>query len=175
MKSGPPQIREAAFPADCDGVRELFKEYADSLAIDLCFQGFAHELATLPGKYAPPAGRLLLARTGTALAGCVALRPLDQGACEVKRLYVRPGFRRMGCGRALAQAIIQAAREIGYERMRLDTLSSMTPALELYRNLGFRPIPPYYANPSASAVFLEMGLDQKTGAPPGSRDYPPGA
>jgi len=139
-------------------IRELFQEYADSLEIDLCFQNFQQELATLPGQYAPPAGRLLLALDGEATAGCVALRPIDPQTAEMKRLYVRPAFRRNGTGRRLARAIIEEAGHIGYARIRLDTLLTMTEAISLYQSLGFQSIPPYNDNPSASAKFMELKL-----------------
>ncbi len=152
------EILDARFPADLEPVRGLFREYAASLAIDLCFQGFEQELAGLPGQYAAPSGRLLLARAGTALAGCVALRPQGQGHCEMKRLYVRPAFRCQGGGKRLAEAIIEAARRLGYYRMRLDTLDSMKEAISLYESLGFLRIAPYYHNPSPFAVFMELDL-----------------
>jgi ribosomal protein S18 acetylase RimI-like enzyme len=141
-------------------VRCLFEEYAASLGIDLCFQGFEKELAGLPGGYAPPQGRLLLAREDGQTAGCIALRPLEPGACEMKRLYVRPAFRAQGIGRVLVDRIIQEARQAGYRHMRLDTLPSMAAALALYRRLGFREIAPYYENPVEGAVFLELQLDR---------------
>lgn len=139
-------------------VRELFTEYARAIAIDLCFQSFDCELAELPGKYAPPEGRLFLALENESAAGCVALRKIGDGICEIKRLYVRPAFRGRGLGRRLANETIFAAREIGYNRMRLDTLASMTPAIALYESLGFQRIPAYYNNPSDSAVFMELAL-----------------
>lgn len=139
-------------------VRELFMEYANSLEVDLCFQNFNQELAQLPGNYAPPEGRLLLAAVGPTPAGCVALRKIADEICEMKRLYVRPAFRGKGLGRLLAQAIIQAARECGYQQMRLDSLSSMKEAIALYESLGFHRIPPYYDNPSTLAVFMELRL-----------------
>lgn len=139
-------------------VRELFQEYAGSLEIDLCFQNFGRELAELPGQYGPPAGRLMLAVHGDEFAGCVGVRRIDGVTSEMKRLYVRPAFRRNGLGRALALAAVAAARELGYERMRLDTLGSMTAAIGLYESMGFRRIAPYYHNPSGCAVFMELTL-----------------
>lgn len=138
--------------------RTLFQEYAASIGVDLCFQGFDQELATLPGDYAAPAGRLLLAYEDDALAGCVALRPLETVICEMKRLYVRPAFRGAGVGCLLVQRIIEEGRRAGYQRMRLDSLPSMEAAIGLYRQLGFSDIPPYRANPVESAVFLELLL-----------------
>ena len=140
-------------------VRCLFEEYAASLGVDLCFQGFEKELAGLPGAYARPQGRLLLALQDDQTAGCVALRALDPGVCEMKRLYVRPDFRSHGIGKVLVDRIIQEARQAGYRHMRLDTLPSMAAALVLYRRLGFREIAPYYKNPVKGAVFLELQLD----------------
>ena len=139
-------------------LRELFVEYAKAIAVDLCFQDFDRELVELPGRYVPPAGSLLLALDGTNAAGCVALRKIGDGICEMKRLYVRPAFRGKGLGRALAGEIIAAAKQIGYERMRLDTLNSMKEAIALYQSLGFRRIAPYYDNPSRGAVFMELDL-----------------
>lgn len=143
-----------------DAVRALFQEYASDIRADLCFQGFDRELAELPGHYAPPDGRLLLAREGRQgdFAGCVALRPLDPRTCEMKRMYVRPIYRRHGVGRMLATAVIEAAREIGYERMRLDTLAHMTVAIALYRSLGFEDVAPYYPNPLPGATYMELDL-----------------
>lgn len=143
-------------------VRQLFEEYADSVGVDLCFQGFAQELATLPGRYEPPRGRLLLARWNLEAAGCVALQPLLNGICEMKRLYVRPDYRRYGVGRALAEHVIGQAGVAGYSSMRLDSLPSMGPAIQLYRRLGFRDIAPYRPNPVPGAVFLELPLATQT-------------
>ena len=141
-------------PEDLAEVRALFGEYVQSLGVDLSFQGFDRELASLPGDYAPPSGRLLLARVEGRVAGCVALRALEPGVCEMKRLYARPEFRGQGVGRFLARAVIEAAREAGYQRMRLDTLPSMTQAFQLYESLGFRPIKPYRFNPIEGTRFL---------------------
>lgn len=142
-------------------IRALFSEYVDSLNIDLCFQNIDQELAELPGKYAPPSGRLWLALENEEAAGCVALRKLEDGVCEMKRLYVRPVFRRRGLGQALALASITAAREIGYEVMRLDTLDTLHPALALYESLGFQRIAPYYDNPHPGVVFMELRLAKR--------------
>ncbi len=140
--------------------RTLFSEYVDGLGVDLSFQGFAAELATLPGDYSPPRGRLLLALAGNDALGCVALRPIAMGdqVCEMKRLYVRPGFRRHGVGKMLAQRIVDEARTIGYRTMKLDTLSSMGAALRLYGTLGFVRCPAYYDTPLKDTVFMELQL-----------------
>jgi putative acetyltransferase len=144
--------------SEADEVRALFREYQAELGVDLCFQGFDRELADLPGEYGPPHGSLLVASVDGTLAGCVALRRLGDGVCEMKRLYVRPAFRGQRVGRALAESVIAAARERGYRRMRLDTLPSMAEASALYRSLGFTEIEPYYRNPVPGARFLELEL-----------------
>ena len=155
------EMIQATSPEDIQHARELFEEYAATLEISLCFQNFDKELEELPGQYVPPAGRLLLAIENNQVAGCVALRGIGQGVCEMKRLYVRPNFRGRGLGRDLAEAILNAAREIGYERMRLDTLpGKMDQALAMYRSLGFREIEAYYPNPVTGAVFMELALGQ---------------
>jgi ribosomal protein S18 acetylase RimI-like enzyme len=152
-------IGQADGPADIEEARRLFSAYAGWLAVDLCFQGFEHELSTLPGAYAPPAGRLLLARAGGDVVGCVGLRPLEPGICEMKRLWVEPGFSGAGIGRRLAETIVQAARDIGYGKMRLDTFPERMPAAQhLYRSLGFHEIPPYYDNPFPGVTMLELTL-----------------
>jgi putative acetyltransferase len=152
-------IDSALWPADASVVHELFEEYAESLGFDLCFQGFDVELATLPGRYAPPSGRLLLARVDGSPVGCVALRDLDDGICEMKRLYVRPEARGTGAGTLLTDAIIAEARAAGYTRMRLDTIAPiMERAVSLYRRRGFIEIPAYAEHPIDGALYLELTL-----------------
>jgi ribosomal protein S18 acetylase RimI-like enzyme len=154
-----PALVHAAGPEDIAAARRLFLSYIRWLAIDLSYQNVDEELATLPGAYAPPAGRLLLARVAGETVGCVALRPLEPGICEMKRLWVEPGFAGHGIGRALAERIVAEARAIGYRRMRLDTLPERMPAAQhLYRALGFVEIPPYYHNPVPNVVMLELPL-----------------
>ncbi|MEW6251907.1 MAG: GNAT family N-acetyltransferase [Planctomycetota bacterium] len=175
------RIIAAHTPEHIDALRALFREYAADIRTDLCFQGFERELATLPGSYAPPAGRLLAAvldaeeaiaarhasasYTYLAYAGCVALRPLAEGCCEMKRMYVRPAFRRQGLGRRLALATIAAAREIGYASMRLDTLGHMLPAIRLYESLGFAHVGPYYLNPLPNVTYMELNLQRASPHP----------
>ncbi len=143
-----------------DDVRELLREYVRSLSFSLCFQGIDDELRDLPGAYAPPGGALLLCRVGGASAGCVALRPADDGACEMKRLYVRPACRGAGVGRLLAAEIVAAGRRAGYARMVLDTHRSMTPAMTLYESLGFRRIAAYYFNPIEDVEYYELAYSR---------------
>jgi GNAT superfamily N-acetyltransferase len=153
------EIIRAHSAEDIEQARELFREYEAWLEVDLCFQSFEKELAELPGKYAPPDGRLLLAMNNGQLAGCAALRKIDVGICEIKRLFLRSQFRGQGLGRQLAKAIIREAKQIGYERMRLDTLPpKMNDAIALYRSVGFEEIGSYYDNPVPGAKFMELNL-----------------
>ncbi|HEY0455163.1 MAG TPA: GNAT family N-acetyltransferase [Verrucomicrobiae bacterium] len=151
-------IAQASLENEVASVRELFREYAAGLRIDLCFQNFSSELAALPGLYAPPTGRLLLASIAQSPAGCAALRPLNANDCEMKRLYVRPQFRRAGLGRKLTERIISEARQIGFAKMKLDTLPSMTDAIELYGSLGFYRCAKYYDAAPEHLVFMELKL-----------------
>jgi putative acetyltransferase len=143
---------------DVERVRELFREYQQALGVDLGYQGFDAEVAGLPGAYAPPRGALFLALDGDVAAGCVAMRPLGEALCEMKRLYLRPSLRRRGAGRLLARRVIEQARAIGYHAMRLDSLPSMTEAIALYETLGFTRIPAYYSSPVAGTVYMERAL-----------------
>jgi len=152
------RIVQAEGARDIEQVRLLFREYENFLGFDLCFQSFEKELAELPGRYAPPWGRLYLAEFEGCPAGCIALRQIGEGVCEMKRLYVRPEFRGKKIGRALAERLLQEARLIGYQVMRLDTLARLTEAVSLYRSLGFRSCAPYVPNPIADAVFMELTL-----------------
>jgi putative acetyltransferase len=150
---------QAESPAQVAQARELFLEYAQSLGVNLCFQNFEQELAGLPGHYAPPDGRLLLAEYEGQLAGCVALHQWEPGICEMKRLYLRPSFRGKGLGRVIAETVMAEARNIGYQRMRLDTIEPMMKdAVAMYRKLGFREIAPYRPNPIAGAMYMELQL-----------------
>jgi putative acetyltransferase len=166
-------IRHAGLAADITLARRLFAEYAQWLKVDLCFQGFDQELATLPGAYASPRGRLLLAGTSDQAVGCIALRPLDTASgcgsgapaesagafvAEVKRLYVQPAHRGQGWGERLARAVIDEARAIGYREVKLDTLDWMTAARALYAGVGFRECAPYYHNPLPGAVYMALTL-----------------
>ncbi len=152
------EIRPAEFPQDLDVVRSLFREYAESLNVDLCFQDFDSELASLPGKYGAQKGRLMLAWSGAEAVGCVALRPLDGVTCEMKRLYVRPQARGGRLGRRLAERICEEARLAGYSRICLDTIPSMTAAIKLYASLGFKLTDPYVFNPVPGVSFLGLEL-----------------
>ena len=152
---------QARSTADIEQAREIFREYSAWVETDLCFQNFEKELAALPGSYAEPDGRLLLAFHDGKLAGCISLRKIGAGICEMKRLFVRDAFRGKGIGRSLIRAVIQEATEIGYERMRLDTLPpKMNDAIALYRLFKFKEIPPYYNNPVPGARFMELRLKE---------------
>ncbi len=160
------KIAQAETPEQIATARELIMEYATWLEFNLCFQGFDEEMRTLPGKYAPPDGRLLLAVWDGKPAGVIALRPLDEGEeeglCEMKRLYVRQEFRGHAIGRALAERVIAEAAEIGYTRMRLDTIpSKMDRAIAMYRELGFEETVPYYSTPVRQTLFMERALNAK--------------
>ena len=156
------QVLHTATSGQLDALRAIFREYADGLGVDLCFQQFDEELAGLPGEYAAPRGALLVAMAGGAVAGCCALRPLDAAdyanAAEMKRLFVREAFRGFGLGRQLAEATLDAARQAGYACVLLDTLSDMEAARALYTDLGFVEIPAYYHNPIAGAHYLKVNL-----------------
>jgi putative acetyltransferase len=156
------QILSAQTPEHIDHARQLFREYQSWLKIDLCFQNFEKELTNLPGDYAEPDGRLLLAYEDSQLAGCVALRKIDNSISEMKRLFLCEQFRGKRLGRELIEAIIREARKIGYKRMRLDTLPpKMKHAIALYRLYGFKEIAPYYDNPVTGAIFMELDLSQE--------------
>ena len=152
------ELVEAKTEQDFSAARELFKEYADSLGIDLAFQDYEEELVRLETIYMPPTGSLLLAKYYGSFVGCVGLRKLGDLTCEMKRLYVKPEVRRKRLGKALCERIIYKAKELGYERMRLDTLPSMTSALAMYKQFGFQEIEPYYDNPIPGTVYLELSL-----------------
>jgi putative acetyltransferase len=153
------EVLEADSRPQLQTVRTLFREYADWLKVDFCFEGFEAELASLPGSYAPArGGALLLAMRADEAAGCVALRALEPGICEMKRLWVRAPHRGSGLGTRLAQAAMERARKSGYRTLRLDTLARMDNALKLYAKLGFHKVPPYYDNPLADAIYMERAL-----------------
>jgi len=152
------RITTATQPSAVEQVKTLVLEYVEGLGLDLGFQDFERELREFPGEYTPPEGRLLLATSGEEPAGCVGLRKLEPGLCEMKRLYVRPRYRGQGLGPQLARAVIAEARALGYAAMRLDTLPSMQAAIGMYRELGFQPIAPYYWNPVEGALFFELKL-----------------
>ncbi|CAN5457812.1 GNAT family N-acetyltransferase [soil metagenome] len=161
----PAEISPPRSPADNDAIKTLMREYAESLGFSLAYQDFETELADFPGKYAPPDGALLLATVGGDAAGTVALRKMDEGVCEMKRLYVKPAFRGQrtadgrSIGRALAEDIVAIGRDRGYRRLRLDTIGGkMLQALSLYRSMGFVEIPPYYASPIPDTAYLELVL-----------------
>lgn len=151
-------IQQASFPAQANILRELFREYADSLGIDLCFQDFESELRELPGKYSAPRGGVFLAYARGELAGCVALRPIDRTSCEMKRLYVRSASRGLGVGRCLVEQVCAFAAGAGYQRIFLDTLPTMRAAQSLYASVGFFAVEPYVFNPVEGAVFLARDL-----------------
>lgn len=152
------EIKQVRTDAEIEQVRSLFREYEAFLKVDLCFQGFEEELAALPGKYARPDGELLIACAWEAAVGCVAVRKLDDGVCEMKRLFVRPAAKGKGFGKKLAEEIIKTARELGYTLMRLDTLDTLSEAMRLYESLGFQRIGPYYENPLPGVVYWELDL-----------------
>ncbi len=167
MRPLPPRSGRRAGARDIALARSLFEEYASWLNEDLCFQGFAQELATLPGAYAPPRGRLLLAGPSGDAFGCVALRPLHddrESVAEVKRLYVQPRARGEHWGRRLASLVIEEARQIGYRELKLDTLQRMTQARRLYESLGFVECEPYYHNPLGAPVYMRLDLDASAAA-----------
>jgi putative acetyltransferase len=153
-----PEIRQAVSAEDVETARELFREYEKSIGISLCFQNFAEEVATLPGVYAPPSGRLLIAFASGQAGGCVALRKIGDGIAEMKRLYVRPAHRGTGLGRKLAEAALAEAGAAGYRTVRLDTLATMKEAQSLYLSMGFTDIPPYNDHPIEGTRFMEKGL-----------------
>ena len=152
------RLDPATSAADLDAVRQLFQEYADSLGVDLNYQGFEREVRELPGDYAPPVGTLLLARRDEDIVGCVGVRRFDERTAEMKRLYVRAAGRGLGLGRTLAEAAISFAKDAGFERMRLDTLPQMQRAQELYRTLGFVSIEPYRFSAVPGTVYMELAL-----------------
>ncbi|MDQ5846995.1 MAG: GNAT family N-acetyltransferase [Acidobacteriota bacterium] len=156
------KLKQVESEEDIQQTRRLFDEYVTWLGVNLCFQNYDKEVAELPGEYVPPTGRLCIATENDEVAGCIALRKLDDGICEMKRLYVRPQFRGSGLGRTLVDRVIEEARAIGYDRMRLDTLpGKMDQAIAMYDSLGFKEIERYYDNPYETAAFMELDLRQK--------------
>jgi putative acetyltransferase len=155
------ELRQVDSESDIESAREIFREYEERLALDLCFQNFEDELKRLPGKYSPPSGRLYLARIGDDVAGCIAMRELEPGVCEMKRLFVREDFRGKQIGRMLIDKLLSDARDLGYRRMRLDTFPpKMGNAVRIYESYGFYQIAPYYNNPTEGVLFMELKLDQ---------------
>jgi putative acetyltransferase len=154
------KILNAISAEHMDSIRTLFREYESSLGVDLCFQSFEEELKGLPGKYAPPDGVLLMALSGQEPAGCCALRKLEEGVCEMKRLYVRPEFRGQGLGRNLADSIVNSAVGLGYDTMLLDTLDRLKKAMVMYESMGFERTVPYYSNPLPGVVYWRLDLTQ---------------
>lgn len=153
------EIFQAESPEEIETARRLFREYEAWLGMDLCFQGFEEELRTLPGRYAEPNGRLLIASVDDSPAGCIAMRKLEDGICEMKRLYLRPNARGLGLGNRLIEQLIEEARSVGYAKMRLDTYPpKMAKAVSIYQSHGFHPIPPYYDNPHEGVLFMELDL-----------------
>jgi len=152
------KIIQVTTPEQIQVAADLFREYQSYLNVDLCFQGFEQELATLPGKYVDPIGAILLAEHDNQIAGCVAIRLLKDNICEMKRLYVKDEFRGLSMGRMLAEAVINKAKQLGYEKMQLDTLQRLERAIGLYAKLGFKQIRPYYANPLSEVVYWELDL-----------------
>jgi carbonic anhydrase len=153
------EILQAETTKQIEEIRQIFREYKQWLGLDLCFQGFETELADLPGKYAEPDGRLYLADVNGKTAGCIALRKLADGVCEMKRLFIREDFRGLGLGKLLVEKLLEEARLIGYEKMRLDTLPvKMATAVKIYRNFGFEEIRAYYDNPYKETLFMELKL-----------------
>lgn len=153
-------IRPAEFPDELDALRAIFREYESAIGVDLCFQNFEAELTVLPGDYGPPGGTLFVAELAGGLAGCVALRPVDDARAEMKRLYVRPNHRGTGLGRELAETVLTAASRLRYAEVVLDTLSTMVRAIALYQSLGFREIAPYRHNPVCGALYFGLKLHE---------------
>ena len=152
------KIVQAETKEQIEAAKAIFLEYGSSLDFELCFQDFDKELAGLPGSYAPPEGRLFLAEFNGVIAGCIALRKLEESICEMKRLYIKPEYRGQKMGKILVEKLIDEAKKIGYKKMRLDTVPAMQAAQKLYRTIGFYQIKPYRLNPVAGAVFMELEL-----------------